>query len=101
MTARTARGVALLALAALIGGAGCASATMDIAGAGWAKPVTGVPQVTVDELDCARASQGAGRTPELVLGGVFDVARLVIESAQEQGAFERCMAGRGYRARVG
>ena len=97
MTARAARGVALLALAALVGGAGCASATMGVAGSGWAKPATGVQQVTFDEMDCARAAQGTGRTPDLVLGGVFDVARLVIDHARERGTFERCMAGRGYR----
>jgi len=48
-------------------------------------------------MDCARAAQGTGRTPDLILGGVFDVGRIVLESAQEQRAFERCMAGRGYR----
>jgi hypothetical protein len=70
---------------------------MDVAGRGWAKPSAGVQQVTLDEMDCARAAQGAGRTPDPILGGLVDVVRLVMESAQERATFERCMAGRGYR----
>lgn len=95
MAARSAGGLAVIALVVGALGGGCAS--VDVAGSGWSKSGAGVQQVTLDEMDCARASQDAGRTRDLILGGVFDVARLAIENTQEQRAFEGCMSGRGYR----
>jgi len=87
--------VAALALAIFVHGAGCAS--VDATGSGWARPSAGVQEVTLDAIWCARAAEDAGHTPDLILGGVVDVARLVVENAQARRAYERCMSGRGYR----
>lgn len=76
-------------------GAGCAS--VDVSGSGWTKPGSGVQQITLDEMDCVRAAWAVGHSPDLILGGVFDVARLAIDGAREQGAYARCMTERGYR----
>jgi len=86
---------AAIALAIGVLGAGCAS--VDATGSGWTRPGAGVQEVTLDAMGCARAAEDAGHTPDLILGGVVDVARLVVENAHERRAYERCMSGRGYR----
>ena len=84
---------ALLALALL---AGCTT-HYDLSGADWTKPGTMVQQVTHDEIECVRAAREAGRTPDLVVGGLVDVARIAIEEGQRRGSYARCMTAKGYQ----
>ena len=85
-----------LALAAgLLLLAGCAP-HFDIGGGEWTKAGSPVQQTTLDEMDCARTASRAYWTPDLVLGGLLDVARVKIEDAQMTSAFSGCMRGKGY-----
>lgn len=84
--------IALLGLVAL---AGC-SAKYDLAGTSWSKANTMGPQVTLDEIDCAREAREASQTPDLIVGGLADVGREVYEERQRYGTYERCMTSRGY-----
>ena len=97
MTTGRAAGLCAILLAVGAPAAGCATPSIDVAGFGWSKAGAGVQQVTLDEVACARAAQAAPRTLDLVLGGLFDVARVTIETAGARQVYERCMAGRGYR----
>lgn len=69
----------------------------DVGGTQWTRPGAMLQDVTLDEVDCARQTHDAADTPDLVLGGVLDVARLVIEDGQRRTSFHRCMVDRGYR----
>ena len=62
------RAVVVLAAAALL--AGCTT-RFDIGGGEWAKPGTQVPQVTQDEMECARTAVDA-RLIETILGSQND-----------------------------
>ena len=75
---------------------GCA-ARMDISAREWTKPNIGLSQVTRDEYQCVWESDTSRRTPDLIVGGWFDIARYVIEESRRQGGFERCMTSRGYK----
>ena len=86
-----------LGLAALVALAGCA-VHPNIDGRDWTRPDTLLQDITLDEVDCARQADAAGDTPDLVLGGLLDVARLAVEDRQRRQAFGRCMADRGYVA---
>lgn len=83
----------IVALAALpvLGGCVAVHAPED-----WAKAATPLPQVTADELACERASRDAAWTPDLILGGVFDLVRVQIERTQIEHAYASCMRSRGY-----
>jgi hypothetical protein len=85
--------IALLVLGTL---AGC-STTYDLSGADWKKPSTLVQDVTYDEMECVRGAREAGATPDLVVGGLADVGRYVVEEGQRTGAYRRCMLAKGYR----
>jgi len=85
--------IALLALLLL---AGCTT-KYDLIGADWTKPGTLTQQTTQDEMDCVRDAREAGWTPDLIVGGVVDVARVVIEEGQRSGAYKRCMVAKGYQ----
>jgi len=76
--------------------AGCTT-KYDLSGADWTKPGTMVQTVTQDEMDCVRAAREAGRTPELWVGGLADVGRMVVEERQRSGAYHGCMLARGYQ----
>jgi hypothetical protein len=82
--------VALLVLA------GCAPA-FDVAGRESTKPQASIQQVTLDETECARQAWAAGWTPDLVLGGVIDVGRLVVERGVQAATYRGCLTDRGYR----
>lgn len=84
---------ALIAVAVL---AGCA-VHPDLEGRQWARPGAMLQDVTLDEVDCARRAHEAADTPDLILGGLVDVVRLVIEDGQRRTAFRRCMVDRGYQ----
>jgi hypothetical protein len=74
---------------------GCAS-NLDIAGLEWGKSGVATDQVTLDELECAREANEAGRPPDLFVGGLVDIARVVFEERARTGAFNGCMRGKGY-----
>ena len=84
-----------LALLAVLALAGCA-ARFDMAGTEWGKPGDGIYQVTLDELECARSAAGSGGTPDLVVGGLVDVVRVVIEEGARTGSYKGCMTAKGY-----
>lgn len=88
------RRAALLLLLGVL--AGCAP-RFDIGGGDWTRPEAGIRQVTIDEMDCARAAGHAYWTPESFVGGLADVVRVKMEDAQMTSAFNRCMEGKGYR----
>ena len=69
----------------------------DLQGTDWKKSNTMLPQTTQDEMDCVRDAREAGWTPDLIVGGVVDVARVVIEEGQRSGAYKRCMVAKGYQ----
>ena len=85
-----------LALTALAVLAGCA-VHPDLGGTQWTQPGVLLQEVTLDEVDCARRAHDAAETPDLVVGGVVDVVRLVMEEGQRRTAFSRCMLDRGYQ----
>jgi hypothetical protein len=76
--------------------AGC-TVKYDLTGADWKKPGTMIQQTTQDEIDCVRVAREAGHTPNLVVGGLVDIARWTIEDLQRQHAYRRCMVARGYQ----
>ena len=76
--------------------AGCYT-RYDLVGAEWTKPDTMIPQTTQDEMECVREAREAGSTPDLIVGGLADVGRYVVEEGQRRGAYERCMTTRGYQ----
>jgi hypothetical protein len=83
---------ALVALAL----AGCAP-RFDIGGGEWTRADMQVQQITLDEMECARAASRAYWTPESFVGGLADLVRVKIEDAQMTGAFSRCMERKGYQ----
>ena len=84
---------ALLAIPLL---AGCYT-QYDLVGADWTKPNTMFQQTSQDEMECVREAREAGATPDLVVGGLVDIARFEIEEAQRRASYRRCMTSRGYR----
>ena len=87
--------LAMAAVAVVVVLAGCAPA-FDVAGREWTKPGTSIPQVTLDETSCAREAYGTGWTPDLVLGGLLDLGRIVIQNGVQIHTDNRCMTKRGY-----
>ena len=85
-----------MALLALLLLAGCTT-KYDLTGADWTKPGTLLQQTTQDEMDCVRDAREAGWTPDLIVGGLVDVARVLIEEGQRSGAYKRCMIAKGYQ----
>jgi hypothetical protein len=85
---------ALLALL-LIVLTGCTPA-FDVSGREWAKAGTAFPQVTLDETWCARKAFEAGSTPDLLLGGLLDWGRLMVENSTQARTYSDCMTDLGY-----
>jgi hypothetical protein len=83
----------LLALGLL---AGC-SVKYDLSGSDWRKPDTGIEIVTLGEIECVRSAREAGSTPDLIVGGLADVARYVLEERQRSSAYRGCMRAKGYQ----
>lgn len=76
---------------------GCAT-KYDLTGADWTKPGTMFYQTTLDEMECVRGAREAGWTPDLILGGLTDLARWTIEERiQRAGSYKRCMTAKGYQ----
>ncbi len=92
------RALAIVFLAAAV--SGCA-AELDVSGSKWAKAGTSFNQVTLDETDCARVASDAGKTPDLIVGGLTDAVRNGIRERGRQGTYDRCMRERGYQTARG
>ena len=89
--------VMLSVVAALL--SGCTSWDL---GYRWTKAGVAPQQLTLDDVQCRRVAETAGKTPDLVVGGVVvDLARVNVEQVQRVTAYDRCMTARGYaRART-
>jgi hypothetical protein len=48
-------------------------------------------------MECVRVAREAGSTPELWLGGLVDVGRMVVEDRQRGDAYRSCMLAKGYQ----
>jgi hypothetical protein len=84
---------ALLVLGTLTG----CTVKYDLSGADWTKSGALIQEVTYDQMECVRAARDAGWTPDLVVGGLVDVGRIVVEERQRSGEFRRCMLAKGYQ----
>jgi hypothetical protein len=71
----------------------------DLTGAHWTKSGSRTPDATYDEMECVRGAREVGSTPDLIVGGVADVARYFVEERQRAGAYRDCMLARGYQPR--
>lgn len=69
---------------------------LDLSGTEWKKPDAMFQQVTAAEIDCARQASEIGPGPDLVLGGLLDVARSAVIEMRQAGAFDHCMTAQGY-----
>lgn len=84
----------LVALAAVLLLAGCA---LDLRGTEWKKSGAIVQDVSLVEVECARTAFLIGPGPDLILGGLLDVARFAIQESRQHGAFDDCMTSAGYQ----
>jgi hypothetical protein len=85
--------IVLLGLGTLTG----CTTTYDLSGADWKKADALIQDVTYDEMECVRAAREAGRTPDLIVGGLADLGRVLVEEHQRGGEYHRCMVARGYQ----
>ena len=88
---------ASVVLAALIALTGCTTIHDP---SDWTKPAATVQQITYDDMECERESRGIPGTPDLIVGGIVDISRIVIENGQREHIYKRCMKGRGYEKKV-
>jgi hypothetical protein len=79
---------------------GCTPA-FDVSGREWARAGVSINQVTLDETECARKAFAAGDTPDLLLGGLLDVGRLLVENSTQARTYSGCMTDLGYERRDG
>jgi hypothetical protein len=87
-----------LAIALLvIGNLTACTVKYDLSGAEWSRSGTMIQDTTYDEMECVRAAREAGRTPDLVVGGLADVGRLFVEERQRSSEYRRCMLAKGYQ----
>src|ERR671918_2781644 len=92
------RGAMRLAIALLvIGNLTACTVKYDLSGAEWSRSGTMIQDTTYDEMECVRAAREAGRTPDLVVGGLADTVRYGVEERQRSGAYGRCMLAKGYQ----
>jgi hypothetical protein len=86
----------VMALMVLTTLTGC-TVKYDLSGADWKKANTMLPQTTQDEMDCVRDAREAGWTPDLIVGGLVDIARWTISDQRRLGSYRRCMVAKGYQ----
>jgi hypothetical protein len=86
---------ATLALAAAVALSGCVTITIHDP-SDWTKPAATIQQVTFDDLECERQSRDIYGTPDLIVGGIVDIPRIIIENNQRDSIYNRCMKDRGY-----
>jgi hypothetical protein len=88
------RALTILVAAALL--TGCTT-RFDIGGREWTKPGAQSPQISLDEMDCARVAVDARPFPDTIVGGLADVVAAKFQDAKMSHDFDRCMSDRGYR----
>ncbi|HEV8585134.1 MAG TPA: hypothetical protein VGT02_09205 [Methylomirabilota bacterium] len=76
--------------------AGCTT-RFDVGGGDWTKPGAQIPQITLDEMACARDAVDARPFPDTLVGGLADIAMAKLQDVKMNRDFDRCMTGRGYR----
>jgi len=79
---------------------GCTT-RFDIAGTEWKKPGAQIPQVTLDEMDCARLAVDARAFPDTIIGGLADIVAAKMQDSKMSHDFGRCMTERGYQPAQG
>ena len=84
---------AALALAAVVALSGCTTLHVPLE---WTKPAATPQQVTFDDMECERLSREIPGTPDLIVGGIVDIPRLIIENGQRESIYNHCMKERGY-----
>ena len=62
----------------------------------WTKPDTGISQSTWDDWECHRDADNARLTPNLLVGGMVDAVRVVVDQALIDHRDATCMRERGY-----
>jgi hypothetical protein len=90
--------VASLTLTALLGLVvltGC-TRVLDISGSEWKRANTPIRDVTWDEVECARETDGKGELPDTIVGGVVDAFVVPLEDRRRGSAYDRCMHAKGY-----
>jgi hypothetical protein len=88
------RALAVLLAAALV--TGCTT-RFDIGGREWTKPGTQGPQISLDEMDCARVAVDARPFPDTIVGGLADIVAAKFQDVKMSRDFDRCMSERGYQ----
>lgn len=83
---------AAVVVAALLAG-GCT--TWDL-GTQWTRPNTMMTQMTYDNMECGRLDEEVKRTPETILGGIFDVGMLTVSEIMRISRYNDCMSSKGY-----
>jgi hypothetical protein len=86
---------AALVLAAVVALSGCTTVHDP---ADWTKTAVTMQQLTFDEVECERLSRDIPGTYDLIVGGIVDVPRIVIENGQREHIYSDCMRERGYEA---
>jgi hypothetical protein len=85
---------AFLVVVAALSLVGC---TLDLWGTEWRKQEAMVQEVSLAEVECARKAFEVGPGPDLILGGLLDVARLAIQESRQAAVFDSCMTSAGYQ----
>jgi len=88
------RAIVILAAAALL--AGCTT-RFDVGGREWTKASTQVPQITQDEMECARIAVDARPFPDTIVGGLADIVAAKLQDVKMSRDFDRCMSAKGYQ----
>ena len=86
----------VIVAAAIVFVSGCTT-RFDIAGSEWQKAGAQIPQVTLDEMDCARMAVDARAFPDTIIGGLADIVAAKMQDIKMNQDFDRCMTGRGYQ----
>jgi hypothetical protein len=74
--------------------AGCTTWDLDDV---WSKPNASTLLISRDDWDCRHeVDESAPRTPDLIVGGVVDVGRVVVEERFRDATYAKCMTARGY-----
>jgi len=74
---------------------GC-TRVLDVSGNEWRRANTSIQQITLDEVECARASEKDGDLPETYVGGIADMIVIPLEDVLRSASYDRCMSKRGY-----
>ena len=76
---------------------GC-TRVLDVSGNEWRRANTSIQQITLDEVDCARASERDGDLPDTFVGGIVDEVIVPLEDVLRSASYDRCMRKLGYEA---